>query len=117
MGASPATQPTQNLGAVSAGMQTAAVALKALTMALLQVGSHTPIGQAINDAIGKIGKLIPPGAVSPAGEQNAMQKMMMQHQQNGAHVAAQAAQHPPGGPPGAGGPPPGAGAAPPPPPG
>lgn len=56
------------------------------------VGAATEPGQALADGIRKLAKFVPPGAVGPAGQNNAMQQMMMKQQQAGPQMAAMRAQ-------------------------
>ena len=92
---------------------------------VVALGPTTKIGMAFSDAGAKLGKMVPPGAASPQGQQNFNRDMMMRQHQMAPQIAAMRAGAGPGGPPpGAGGPPggtpPGAmppGGAPPPPPG
>ena len=112
IGSSPATGPTQNVGMQAQGLQAAAALLELMASILPKVGVATPLGMAINKAIGDIGKTIPPGAASPQGKANAVDMMKMKQMQMAPQMAAlQASQHQPpgagGGSPMPGGPPPG----------
>lgn len=82
MGASPVTGPTPNRGFEAAGLQKLGMALQALTDALPLVGATSEIGQAIMPMLTKLGKLLPPGSTSPAGQQNELRTAMMKNQQN-----------------------------------
>ena len=94
MGASPATGPTQNLGAAAQGIQAVGALLKGMAMVLTLVGPATPIGMAITKALQDIGKHVPPGASTPQGENNFAKQMMLRQQQMGSHQAAMGAQQP-----------------------
>ena len=82
MGTSPATGPTPNKGYEAAAMQAVAVAIKHLEAALQQAGSTSDMGKAVLDALTKLGKIAPPGSVSPAGQRNQMEQMQQKQMQN-----------------------------------
>ena len=82
MGVSPATGPTPNKGYEAAAMQAVAVAIKHLEAALQQAGSTSDMGKAVLDALTKLGKIAPPGSVSPAGQRNQMEQMQQKQMQN-----------------------------------
>src|SRR5579872_1029260 len=80
IGGSTATGPTQNLGQEAKQLQAAGAVLSAMAM-VVALGPTTKIGQAFSDAGAKLGKMVPPGAASPQGQQNFNREMMMrQHQ-------------------------------------
>jgi len=60
-----------------AGLQRLAVAVKILQSAVPFLEISSDEGKAVMDALKKLGALVPPGAVSPAGEQNEMQNMQL----------------------------------------
>lgn len=106
MGSSPATGPTQNLGAEAQGVQAAAVIVDMLAHALPRVGASTPLGQALAKAMLDIGKHVPPGAGSPQAKQTQLQSLMMKQRQMAPQMAALQSQGmnaapPPPSPPGA----------------
>jgi len=81
MGSSSATQPTPNRGFQQAGLQRLAVAVKILQSAVPFLEISSDEGKTVMDALKKLGALVPPGAVSPAGEQNEMQNMQLRAMQ------------------------------------
>ena len=107
MGSSAATQPTPNKGFQMAGLQRLAVAVKVLQSAVPFLEISSDEGKAVMDALKKLGALVPPGAVSPAGEQNEMQNMQMRamQQSQDAQKMRQQMAGPPGGGGGGGAPP------------
>lgn len=56
------------------------------------VGAASEPGMALGEAIRKLVKFVPPGAVGPAGQNNAMQQMMLRQQQAGPQMQAMRAQ-------------------------
>jgi hypothetical protein len=78
------------------------MAVKLLESALAKVGATSPIGDAVMKALNGLAKHIPPGTVSPAGEQNEIQNMAMRNVQQQGQVAAMRGAGGGGGPPGAG---------------
>jgi len=107
IGSSPATGPTPNAGNSVKGNQIVGAALGMLALAVPLLGPGSPIGQKILKAMTDIGKDLPPGATTQAGEKNAMESLMMRQQSAGPAMAAQRQGMPPGGAPG-GAPPPAA---------
>ena len=88
------------------GIQAAGALLKGMAMVMAMVGPETPLGQSLNKAITDIGKNIPAGASSPAGEDNFIKQMALRQQQMAPHQAALAGAHPaPQPPPGGAAPP------------
>jgi hypothetical protein len=87
MGTSAATQPTPNKGYEMAGIQRLGVFVKNLEQIIPLVGSSSPIGQDVLKALQMLSKHIPPGTVTPAGEQNQIQSMAMRNSQNTAQAA------------------------------
>ena len=74
---------TPNKGFEAAGVQKLGVIVKELESLVPMVGATSEVGKAVLDALGKLAKHIPTGAVSPASQRNVMQDMMMKAQQNG----------------------------------
>ncbi len=74
---------TPNKGFEAAGVQKLGVIVKELETLIPMVGATSEVGKAVLDALGKLAKHIPTGAVSPASQRNVMQDMMMKAQQNG----------------------------------
>lgn len=81
MGASPATQPTQNKGYEVAGQKMVGLALLILEQALPLAGAGSEPGKVIHKSIGDLSKLVPPGAVTPQDVQNVLQQLMMKQAQ------------------------------------
>lgn len=106
MGAAPVTGPTPNKGFEAAALQRLGIAIKILTDILNLTGPASEPGKAVMKALQGLVKFVPPGAVSPASEQQNLQRMQMQNTQNNAQMAALKPQMPPGGA-GGGAPPPG----------
>ena len=55
-------------------------------MVLQAFGANSEPGQAILDAMKKLGKYVPPGAVSPADKMAVYQKLMMATQQGAQQI-------------------------------
>lgn len=107
IGSSPATGPTQNLGATAQGNQIAGMVVQGLVLALTKIPPGTPLYQAVSKAQADISKHLEPGATSPQGISNAMKGMAMKHAQMAPHAGAMATQAgAPGGAPPPGGMPP-----------
>jgi hypothetical protein len=72
-----------------------------LSMAVGMIGPASELGQEILGSLQRIGKKLPPGATSQAGEKEALQQAMMRQQQMGPMIAAaRQGGTPPGQPPG-----------------
>lgn len=77
-----------------------ALIVKLMAETLPLVGAASEPGLALGEAIRKLVKFVPPGAVGPAGQNNAMQAMQLRQQQAAPQMAAmraQSAQPPAGG--------------------
>lgn len=113
-GASPATGPTPNQGYEAQALQQLGVVVKQMEKMVPLVGANSELGMEILKILPKLAKFSPPGAVTPAGERNALEAAMLQNQRQGpmlqqlrqAMAAGQGAA--PGGAPGGGMPPGGA---------
>ena len=81
-GSSPATGPTPNRGYEAAAVQRLGVALKQIEQILPLAGSGSPLGKDLLKAINILAKHVPEGAVTPAAEQQSVQRMAQQNQQN-----------------------------------
>ena len=90
-GSSPATGPTQNMGYQAAGMAKLALVVKGLESILPMFGAGSEPGQDILESIKRLSKHVPPGAVTPAAQNNAMQSMMLKQAQAAPMMAAQRA--------------------------
>lgn len=100
-GQSSATQPTPNRGYEAAGAQKVGLVVKMLGDTLQMVGVGSELGKAILDCMQKLSKFVPPGAVTPAGEQTQLQNMQaknMANNQQMQQIRAQQAQPQPGAP-------------------
>ena len=62
-------------------MKSLGVALDGLTMVLQAFGANSEPGQAILDSIKKLGKFVPPGAVTPADKVSVYERLLMQTKQ------------------------------------
>lgn len=87
IGSSPASSPVPNAGHAVKGNQIIGMGLKALAAGVALVGPSGPLGQAVLKALQEIGKHLPPGATTEAGEKNAMESQMMQMHRNGPMMA------------------------------
>lgn len=74
---------TPNKGFEAAGLQKLGVLVKEMESLLPMLGATSEPGKAVLEALGKLAKHVPTGAVSPASSRNVMQEMMMKSQQNG----------------------------------
>jgi len=83
-GSSPATGPTQNKGHEVAGVKRIGLILDAIAETVPLVGAASEAGQALTEAMRKLAKFVPPGAVSPADKMNATRAQMLKQQQQGA---------------------------------
>lgn len=96
-------------------MQKLAMALKLLTETLPLVGANSEPGEAVLKSIQSLAKHVPPGGLSPAGEQNQLKTMQTNASKNNAMMQQMKApapgMQPGGGAPGGGGMPMGAGMA------
>lgn len=75
---------TPNKGFEAAGLQKLGVLVKEMESLIPMFGVGSEVGKAVYDAIGKLMKHIPQGAVSPASNRNVVQDMLMKATQNGA---------------------------------
>ena len=76
-----------------------------MSQILPMVGPTSEIGKDLTAAMQKLGKHVPPGTVTPAGQQQMAQRLMQAGQQAGPQLQAlqKMQQQPPGGAPGGGG--------------
>lgn len=88
MGASQATQPTQNQGFQAAGIQRLGLIVKLMEQTVPLLGAASEPGKDLLQALTRLSKHVPPGAVSPASQQNTMQNLMMRQAQMGPAMAA-----------------------------
>lgn len=93
-GSSPATGPTQNAGYQAQGLQGLSLVVKGLERLIPLLGAGSDAGQDALEALKKLSKHIPPGTVSPAAQQNEMEKQRMAFLQKQG-MMQQAMQRPP----------------------
>ena len=62
-------------------MQAVGVVLNKLAETLPMAGPSSDLGKAISRAIDALAKVVPPGTVSPAGQQNTINQMALKNQQ------------------------------------
>jgi hypothetical protein len=86
VGSTPATTPTQNKGFDAAAIQTAGAALRLLEMAAQKAGAQSELGIMLYKFIPKLAEMIPPGAVSPAGQKNELENQQLRNAQQGQQV-------------------------------
>ena len=77
------------MGYQAAGMAKLSLAVKQLEQLVPLLGATSEAGADVLEAIKKLAKHIPPGAVNQAAEKNSMQQMMMKQQQMSPMIAAQ----------------------------
>jgi len=88
-GPTPATMPAQNQGLQAAALARLAVLVQALQTTILPmvpVGSDA--GRDIREALNKLAKHVPPGAVSQGIQNMSAQQMALQQKQNAPQIAA-----------------------------
>jgi len=82
MGSSPATGPTPNKGFEAAGLQRLGLVVKQLEQLVPMFGSGSEPGKAVLEALNKLAKHVPSGAVTPGAERTNIDRMSMQNAQN-----------------------------------
>ena len=88
VGSSPATIPQPNRGNEAAGLARLGIIVRLMEETVPLIGASSEPGKELLRALSSLAKHVPPGAVSPSIEQNAMQKMAMQQRQMGPQIAA-----------------------------
>lgn len=97
-GSSPATGPTQNAGYDAQAAQQLGFIVKQLEQLVAKAGATSEIGKVALDALNKLVKHVPQGAVSPASQRNMIEQMAMKNtEQNQNMQALQQRGMPPGG--------------------
>lgn len=93
-GAGGATMPTPNRGLEAAALAKLAVAVQQISLigGLLPAGSDA--ARDIRDALNKLAKHVPPGAISQGVQMTEAQRALMQQRQNQPQIAAQRAAQP-----------------------
>jgi hypothetical protein len=107
-GASPATMPAPNQGLHAVAMAKLAVIAQQMQMILFAMPVGSDVARDIRDALNKIAKHVPPGAVSQGVQMTEAQRNLMQQRQMGPQIATMRATQGgmPGGMPGGASPPP-----------
>ena len=80
-GQAAAPQPTPNRGYEAAGLQRLGLVIQQLQEILPQVGAGSDAGQAVLKALISLSKFVPPGSVSPAAENQQIQRMQQNQMQ------------------------------------
>lgn len=98
-GVSPATMPVPNRGLEAAALAKLAVYVQGMQTLLAVIPAGSDIARDVREAINKVAKHVPPGAVSQGLQMTEAQKNLMTQRQMGPQIAAmRAAQSgPPGG--------------------
>lgn len=88
-GPTPATQPVQNQGLQASALARLAVLVQALqTTVLPMVPVGSDAGRDIREALNKLAKHVPPGAISQGVQNMSAQQMALQQRQNAPQIAA-----------------------------
>lgn len=87
-GISPATTPAPNRGLEAAALAKLAVYVQGMSVLLAVLPAGSDIARDVREAINKIAKHVPPGAVSQGIQMTEAQKNLMQQRQAGPQVAA-----------------------------
>lgn len=104
-GATPASTPTPNRGIEAAALAKIAVLTTGLQMLLPMFPVGSDISRDVREAVNKLAKHVPPGAVSQGVQMTEAQRALMQTKQQAPQIAAQRAAQT-GQPPAGGAPPP-----------
>lgn len=96
-GASPATGPTPNKGFEAAAAQRLGLVIKQLEELIPLAGATSEIGKACLDALNKLVKYVPAGAVNPATTKNNLDQMAQRNAQQNQQMQALKAQRMQGG--------------------
>lgn len=101
-GQSPAVGATPNRGFEAQGVQRLGAVIKMLEQLIPMVGAVSEIGKDVMQAITKLSKHIPAGAVTPQAERNTLEAAQIRNMQNSQLQQLQSAQQqkPPAAPPG-----------------
>ena len=87
-GSSPATGPTQNAGYEAQAAQQLGFIVKQLEQLVAKSGATSEIGKVALDALNKLVKFVPQGAVSPASQRNQIEQMAMKNTEQGQSMQA-----------------------------
>lgn len=90
-GASPATMPVPNRGIEAAALSRLSVHVQGMQTVLAMLPAGSDAATAIRDALNKVAKFVPPGAVSQGVQMSEAQRQLMQQRQMGPQIAAQRA--------------------------
>lgn len=114
-GTNPASTPSPNRGLEAAALAKLAVYVQGMSVLLAVMPAGSDMARDVREAINKVAKHVPPGAISQGIQMTEAQKNLMQQQQQAPQIAAMRASQMGGGQPGmgGGGAPPGMGGAPP----
>lgn len=87
-GSTPASMPSPNRGMEAAALAKLAVLTTGLQMLLSAFPVGSDIGRDIREAVNKVAKHVPPGAVSQGVQMTEAQRALMQQRQNAPQIAA-----------------------------
>jgi hypothetical protein len=90
-GPSPATMPAPNRGIEAAALSRLSVHVQGMQTVLAMLPAGSDAATAIRDALNKVAKFVPPGAVSQGVQMTESQRQLMQQKQMGPQIAAQRA--------------------------
>lgn len=98
-GPTPATSPVANQGAVAVANAALAVIAQRLQQLLVVLPVGSDVARDVREAVNKIAKHVPPGAVSQGQMMTEAQKNLMTQREMGPQIAAMRSAQPPGAPP------------------
>ena len=87
-GATPATMPVPNQGHEAAALAAIAVLVQRLQTMLAVLPAGSDLARDVREAVNKLAKHVPPGAVSQGVQLTEAQKQLMQQRQMGPQIAA-----------------------------
>lgn len=87
-GVSPATTPSPNRGLEAAALAKLAVYVQGMQVLLAVMPAGSDIARDVREAINKIAKHVPPGAISQGIQMTEAQKNLMQQRQEAPQIAA-----------------------------
>jgi hypothetical protein len=93
-GTTPATMPVPNRGAEGAILAALAVQVQRLQTMLAVLPAGSDIARDVREAVNKLAKHVPPGAVSQGVQMTEAQKQLLQQRQMGPQIAAMRAGQP-----------------------
>ena len=92
MGNAAAAQPTPNRGYEAAGLQRLGLIMQQLSEIAPMLGVGHEAYNGIQDFIKKVSKFVPPGSVTPAAQNQMIQRLSQSQQQNNQQMQALAQQ-------------------------